>query len=65
MIIRNGAVIQFNNNNGQIPIQVQQALMQARIRAMQQIQSDARRAGAVGVVGVHLSRRLDEIRLTG
>jgi uncharacterized protein YbjQ (UPF0145 family) len=41
------------------------ALSQARSRAMQQVQSQARRAGAVGVVGVHLSRRLDEIRLTG
>ncbi|HWE61857.1 MAG TPA: heavy metal-binding domain-containing protein, partial [Chloroflexota bacterium] len=42
-----------------------QALSQARHRALQQIQTDARRAGAVGVAGVHLSRRLDEIRLTG
>jgi hypothetical protein len=32
---------------------------------MQQIRSDARRAGAVGVVGVHLSRRLHERRLAG
>lgn len=41
------------------------ALSQARTRALQQVQTDARRLHAVGVVGMHLTRRLDEIRLTG
>jgi uncharacterized protein YbjQ (UPF0145 family) len=40
-------------------------MSQARSTAMQQVQSDARCMGAIGVVGVHHSRRIDEIRLTG
>ncbi|HVA88668.1 MAG TPA: heavy metal-binding domain-containing protein [Chloroflexota bacterium] len=42
-----------------------QALTQCRNRASQQIMEMARRMRAVGVVGVHMSRRLEEIRLYG
>jgi uncharacterized protein YbjQ (UPF0145 family) len=41
------------------------ALKQCRDRVNTQIHASARRVKAIGVVGVHLTRRLDEIRLTG
>ncbi len=41
------------------------ALGQCRNRAAMRMQAMARAAGALGVVGVHLARRLDEVRLTG
>jgi hypothetical protein len=41
------------------------ALRQCRIRANGMVTSMARRLGAVGVVGVHLSRQLDEVMLRG
>jgi uncharacterized protein YbjQ (UPF0145 family) len=42
-----------------------QALSQCRTRAAQHLRQMARDAGAIGVTGVHLARRLDEVRLTG
>jgi uncharacterized protein YbjQ (UPF0145 family) len=60
----NDEVIERTLTNQELPWR-SQALSQARHRALQQVQADARRAGAVGVVGVQLSRRLDEIHLTG
>lgn len=41
------------------------ALRQCRDRVNTQIRGAARQMGAIGVVGVHLTRRIDEIRLTG
>jgi len=41
------------------------ALGQCRTRAAMHLKAIAREAGALGVVGVHMSRRLDEVRLTG
>ena len=41
------------------------ALSQCRSRANGAVREMARQAGAIGVVGVHLSRRVDEIRLSG
>ncbi len=42
-----------------------QALSQCRTRAVQHMRQMARDIGALGVTGVHISRRLDEVRLTG
>ena len=42
-----------------------EALTHCRNRAGSHLQRLAQSAGATGIVGVHLSRRLDEVRLTG
>lgn len=42
-----------------------EALGQCRTRAAMHLKTIARDCGALGVVGVHLARRLDEVRLTG
>lgn len=42
-----------------------EALGQCRTRAAMHLKTMARESGALGVVGVHLARRLDEVRLTG
>ncbi len=41
------------------------ALGQCRTRASMHLKQIARESGASGVVGVHMSRRIDEVRLTG
>jgi uncharacterized protein YbjQ (UPF0145 family) len=41
------------------------ALRQCRDRVNNQLKTTARQMKAIGVVGVHLTRRIDEIRLTG
>lgn len=42
-----------------------EALGQCRTRASMHLKSMARDCGATGVVGVHIARRLDEVRLSG
>jgi len=55
---------EMNPNNVELR-HFSEALGQCRTRAAMHLKTIARDCGALGVVGVHIARRLDEVRLTG